>query len=187
MAGTAGWWRISAARLTGGPPGPRFPRSSRGSRGLGQRFSDVGLLAPHFSFPVVLRIDRPDAGAGHGITVGECAAVSRALEPWLDEAGVGEGRYLLEVSSPGLERPLRQPDEWRRFIGSAVEVLVPGLGGRFRARVVAVADDPEASVELEFPKGVRRTLQELGDGAFADPCRARQLSAAFDAAYEIKP
>jgi len=39
-----------------------------------------------------------------------------------------------------------------------VEVLVPALQGRFRVRVVAVSDDPEPSVELEFPKGVRRTL-----------------------------
>ena len=107
---------------------------------------------------LVLRIERPGARAGNGITVDECATVSRALEPWLDETGVGEGRYLLEVSSPGLERPLRRPDEWERYIGSMVEVLVPGLGGRFRARLVAVADGPEPSVELEFPKGVRRTL-----------------------------
>jgi ribosome maturation factor RimP len=107
---------------------------------------------------LVLRIDRPGAAPGHGITVDECAAVSRALEPWLDETGVGEGRYLLEVSSPGLERPLRRPDEWERYIGSMVEVLVPGLGGRFRARLVAVADGPDPSVELEFPKGVRHTL-----------------------------
>ena len=110
---------------------------------------------------LVLRIDRPGVAArpGQGITVDECAAVSRALEPWLDETGVGEGRYLLEVSSPGLERPLRRPEEWERFIGSAVDVLVPGLGGRFKARIVAVADGPEPSVELEFPKGVRRTLR----------------------------
>jgi len=109
-----------------------------------------------------LRIDRPDSGpgAGSGITVDECAAVSRALEPWLDGLGVGEGRYLLEVSSPGLERPLHRPDEWRRFLGQTVEVLVPSLNGRFRVRAVAVlTDGPEPCVELEFPKGVRRTLQ----------------------------
>ena len=107
---------------------------------------------------IVLRIDRPDAGPGRGITVGEYATVSRALEPWLDELGVGEGRYLLEVSSPGLERPLRRVDEWRRVLGGPVEVLVPSLGGRFRVTALAVTEQPEPSVELEFPKGVRRTL-----------------------------
>jgi ribosome maturation factor RimP len=109
---------------------------------------------------LALRIDRPDSGPGRGITVDECAAVSRALEPWLDGLGVGEGRYLLEVSSPGLERPLHRPDEWRRFLGAPVDVLVPSLNGRFRVRAVAVSDEGgEPSVELEFPKGVRRTLK----------------------------
>jgi len=108
---------------------------------------------------IVLRIDRPDSGPGHGIRVDECAAVSRALEPWLDEIALGEGRYVLEVSSPGLERPLRRPDEWRRFLGEPAEVLVPSLGGRFRVRALQVVDGPpEPKVELEFPKGVRRTL-----------------------------
>ncbi len=108
---------------------------------------------------LALRIDRPGAGPRGGITVDECATVSRALEPWLDGLGVGEGRYLLEVSSPGLERPLHRPDEWRRFLGEPVEVLVPSLNGRFRVRAVAVLEDgPEPRVELEFPKGVRRTL-----------------------------
>ena len=108
---------------------------------------------------LALRIDRPDSGPGRGITVDECAAVSRALEPWLDGLAVGDGRYMLEVSSPGLERPLRGAEQWRRFLGEPVEVLVPGLSGRYRVRAVAVSDEPEPSVELEFPKGVRRTLK----------------------------
>ena len=107
---------------------------------------------------LVLRIDRPDAGPGHGITVDECAAVSRALEPWLDAGPFAEGRYLLEVSSPGLDRPLRRLDEWRRFLGEPAEVLVPELHGRFRVRAVAVVEGAEPAVELEFPGGVRRTL-----------------------------
>ncbi len=108
---------------------------------------------------LALRIDRPDSGPGHGVTVDECAAVSRALEPWLDGLAIGGGRYMLEVSSPGLERPLLGPEDWRRFLGRPVDVLVPGLNGRFRVRAIAVSDEPDASVELEFPKGVRRTLK----------------------------
>jgi ribosome maturation factor RimP len=108
---------------------------------------------------LALRIDRPGSRPGHGVTVDDCAAVSRALEPWLDGLGVGDGRYLLEVSSPGLERPLRRPEEWRRFVGETVEVLVPGLGGRFTTRLIATSEDADPSVELEFPKGVRRTLR----------------------------
>jgi len=108
---------------------------------------------------IQLRIDRGGAGAGGGITVDQCAAVSRALEPWLDAEGFGEGRYVLEVSSPGLERPLRRAEEWRRFLGRGVEVLVPALNGRFQVKALDVTDGPDGpSVELEFPGGVRRTL-----------------------------
>jgi ribosome maturation factor RimP len=53
-----------------------------------------------------LRIDRPDSAPGRGVTVEECASVSRALEPWLDGHEELSERYVLEVSSPGVERPL---------------------------------------------------------------------------------
>lgn len=105
------------------------------------------------------RIERADPGGDRGVTVDDCAVASRALEAWLDGAGYAEGRYVLEVSSPGLDRPLRRPGEWRRFEGRAAEVLVPALGGRFPVRIGALVEDPEPAVELEFPKGVRRTLK----------------------------
>jgi ribosome maturation factor RimP len=103
-------------------------------------------------------MERLDAAAGHRVTVDDCAHVSRALEAWLDGIALGEGRYVLEVSSPGLDRPLRRLDEWRRFLGSLVDVLVPSLGGRFQVRAVAVSEEPEPAVELEFPKGERRVV-----------------------------
>lgn len=80
-----------------------------------------------------LRIDRPDSEPGHGVTVDDCARVSRALETYLDEAGVGDGRYTLEVSSPGVERPLVRRRDWERFAGA--EVRLRGkqpLAGRAR-------------------------------------------------------
>ena len=89
----------------------------------------------------------------------DCARVSRALEAWLDQAEAGQGgRYILEVSSPGVDRPLRSAADWRRFQGQAVDVLVPSLGGRFRVTARGVTEQPEPAVDLEFPKGVRRTL-----------------------------
>lgn len=106
-----------------------------------------------------VRIERIDTEGDRRVTVDDCALASRALEAWLDGTGLGGGRYVLEVSSPGLERPLRRPDEWRRFAGKAAEVLVPALGGRFAVRIGPVVEDPEPSVELEFPKGVRRTVK----------------------------
>lgn len=109
---------------------------------------------PHLS----VRIDWAEAVPGRTVTVDDCAVVSRALEAWLDTTGVGEGRYILEVSSPGLDRPLRRLEEWRRFTGRKVDVLIPQWGGRFTVTHTGVVDGPEPAVELEMPKGDRRTI-----------------------------
>jgi len=106
-----------------------------------------------------VRIERAGAGPSDGLTVDDCAEVSRALEAWLDGEAYAGGRYVLEVSSPGLDRPLRRLEEWRRFAGRRAEVLVPALGGRFEVTVLGVAEGREAAVELEFPKHERRILE----------------------------
>lgn len=110
---------------------------------------------PHLT----VRIDRLDLEPGQQVTVDDCARASRALEAWLDQAGVGEGgRYILEVSSPGLDRPLRTAADWRRFVGRPVDILVPALGGRFRVTAREVQAAPEPGVEVEFPNGSVRVL-----------------------------
>ena len=110
---------------------------------------------PHLS----VRIDWVEEVPGRRIGVDDCALVSRALEDWMDRDGLGGGTYILEVSSPGIDRPLRQLRDWRRFLGRTVDILVPGLGGRFRVTATQVHDEPEPAVELAFPKGERRTLR----------------------------
>ncbi len=105
------------------------------------------------------RVERADIGGDRRVTVDDCAVASRALEAWLDGTGFAGGRYVLEVSSPGLERPLRRFEEWRRFAGRTAEVLVPSLNGRFPVRIVQAVGTPEPAVELEFDGGVRRTLR----------------------------
>jgi len=86
-------------------------------------------------------------------------AVSRALEAWLDREGVGGGRYILEVSSPGLDRPLRTLVHWQRFLGRPVDLLAPALGGRFRVTATSVIEGPEPAVELQFPQGERKVVR----------------------------
>jgi ribosome maturation factor RimP len=58
----------------------------------------------------------------NGIPLEACAAVSRALGPVLDASPEMQGRYILEVSSPGLNRPLTKPDHYRRFAGERVKL-----------------------------------------------------------------
>jgi ribosome maturation factor RimP len=90
-----------------------------------------------------VRIDRPDAGPGQGITVDDCALVSRALEQWLDGSGLLGSNYVLEVSSPGIERPVRWRRDWERFAGREVSLRLMGRG-RCRATIVGVVPDQEA-------------------------------------------
>lgn len=57
-----------------------------------------------------------------GITVDDCEIVSRALSEKLDENDFIEEAYILEVSSPGLGRPLKKPKDFERSIGKEVEI-----------------------------------------------------------------
>ncbi len=59
-----------------------------------------------------------------GIQVHDCAAVSRQLSAVLDIEDPLSGAYLLEVSSPGLERPLVKPDHFKRFVGNKARIVM---------------------------------------------------------------
>jgi ribosome maturation factor RimP len=69
-----------------------------------------------------LRIDRPGEAAEQGITVEDCVLVSRALEASLDQRPDLSEKYVLEVSSPGVERPLVRPRDFSRFAGREIAV-----------------------------------------------------------------
>ena len=86
---------------------------------------------------VDVRIDRRD---GEKITIDDCTLVSRSIEPRLDASGLVGENYVLEVSSPGVERPLRNEADWRRFVGRTAKVLAPSLGGRLEVEVLGVED-----------------------------------------------
>jgi ribosome maturation factor RimP len=67
-----------------------------------------------------LRIDRVDAELGSGVTVDECARVSRELEQVLDAREDLLPSYILEVSSPGIERPLSKRRDFERSLGREI-------------------------------------------------------------------
>ena len=68
------------------------------------------------------RILRVLLDSPHGVTLDECAAVSRKLGALLDESPDVEGKYYLEVSSPGINRPLTRPEHFRRFLGERAKI-----------------------------------------------------------------
>lgn len=57
-----------------------------------------------------------------GITVDDCEVISRQFSDWLDEEDFIEDSYILEVSSPGLGRPLRKDKDFERSLGEEVEI-----------------------------------------------------------------
>ena len=62
-------------------------------------------------------IDKPG-----GITVNDCEAVSRAFSDKLDEDDFIEDSYIMEISSPGLDRPLKKEKDFKRSLGEAVDI-----------------------------------------------------------------
>ena len=102
-----------------------------------------------------VRIERE---GGETVLVEDCVKASRAIERRLDEEGFGEGRYALEVSSPGLERPLRNAADWKRFVGSkaVVTAKVPGdAAGRRTDEIVIAGVEGEAGNETVIVKNER--------------------------------
>ena len=80
----------------------------------------------------------------NGITVEDCERVSRQVSDLLDAEQLVRGEYTLEVSSPGLDRPLFTLEQHRRFIGEEVALRLRALvGGRRRVtgRLLAVGDE----------------------------------------------
>jgi len=71
-----------------------------------------------------LYVDRPG-----GITIEHCQELSRTVETILDVEDFIEPSYQLEVSSPGVERPLRKPEHFQRFAGERVQVKTFGPVG----------------------------------------------------------
>lgn len=105
---------------------------------------------------VQVRIEWPPSDPPRRVTVEDCATASRALEAWLDAGGPLGPRYVLEVSSPGIDRPLRWHRHWVRFVGRDVRARLEGLG-RVRARILAVPDDE--TVVLQPEGGEARTVR----------------------------
>jgi ribosome maturation factor RimP len=93
-----------------------------------------------------VRIERRD---GAPLAVDDCAQVSRAIEARLDESHLAGERYVLEVSSPGVERPLRTAAEWRRFVGEPAVVTATALpGGKAEVHIVAVEGEPGGEIAV---------------------------------------
>src|SRR5215472_17619661 len=109
--------------------------------GLGMELVDVEFLHERDSWILRLFIDKPG-----GVGLEDCESVSRAVEAPLEVENIVEHAYHLEVSSPGLERPLKKAEHFRRAEGRVVRVKTFAPIGEpprrnFHGVVTTVADD----------------------------------------------
>lgn len=87
-----------------------------------------------------------------GVTLDDCANASRTIDPLLDTGLEIMDSYCLEVSSPGLERPLRKPSDFERYMGEPVEVtLYRARNGtkRFEGSLTGFNDEGTVTLLLE--------------------------------------
>jgi len=126
--------------------------------GLGYELVDVQLRSEQGRWVLRLLVDR----AG-GITLQECARVSREVGPHLEVADPIPWRYVLEVSSPGVQRPLRRGQDFRRFAGKRVVVKTrEPIDGRKTFRGVLQGMDDAERLEVDDRETGRRHAIPLG-------------------------
>jgi ribosome maturation factor RimP len=96
-----------------------------------------------------------------GVTIDQCASISRALSPLLDVENPISGAYRLEVSSPGIDRPVETAADFARFVGFRAKVrLIPGAERRrYTGTLLGIVDDHvQISVDGET---IELSLQEI--------------------------
>jgi ribosome maturation factor RimP len=95
-----------------------------------------------------------------GLDVDRIAAVSEQISRRLDVVDFGRGRYELQVSSPGLERPLKTPAHFKRFVGTQVKVKTAAPIGGKRAFTGTLAEADDGSIVIVDDEGARRLQLE---------------------------
>ena len=115
------------------------------------------------------RLLRVVVDSDRGVSLDDAAAVSRELSAALDTVAVmGDFPYTLEVSSPGVDRPLTDPRHWRRAVGRLVRVTVTDSGGaRAVSGRISAADADGVTLDVEGDPKTRRRFPYalLGPGA----------------------
>lgn len=96
-----------------------------------------------------------------GVTVADCQSIAQPLSRALDDEAPVRGPYSLEVSSPGIERPLVKPDDFVRFVGRPAAIrLTRALDGRRKFRgTLAGVDGDDVLLDVE---GAQLRLPQAG-------------------------
>jgi ribosome maturation factor RimP len=128
--------------------------------GLGYRLVRV-RISGFAGCTVQIMAERPDGT----LTIEDCESASRALSPVLDVADPIEGSYRLEISSPGIDRPLVRRSDFDRYAGhvAQIEMLAPIDGRRrFRGVLLGSAGD-DVRMRHDAPAGEAEVLLRIDD------------------------
>ena len=134
--------------------------AERVARSHGLEVWDIVSRRETIGLVVRVFIDRPGPAATpeESVSIEDCALVNREIGTILDVEDPLPSAYTLEVSSPGLDRPLRGEDDYRRFAGRLAKVVVSEAVDNqkaFEGRLRGVEDDAVKgnTVLLEGPRG----------------------------------
>lgn len=100
-------------------------------------------------------IDKPG-----GITVNDCETVSRKLSDILDERDYIDDAYILEVSSPGLGRPLKKEKDFKRSLGEEVEIRTYRMIEKQKEFTGILRAYDEMTVTIEMENGTEKTFEK---------------------------
>ena len=137
--------------------------AARIAAGYGLDIFDVQYRRESGGMVLRVQIDRPGSNSAEdSVSVDDCARVSRDLSAVLDVEDIVPNAYTLEVSSPGLDRPLRGVADYRRFAGRRAKIVMgrPVDGqGFFKGRLAGLEGTDEApSVVIEGDDGRRHSV-----------------------------
>lgn len=153
---------------------------------------DVRVFQGGGRFQVRVYVDVP----GGGIDLGQCTQASRTVGMLLEEADLFTGQYVIEVSSPGVRRPLRKLEHFQAAVGQPVDLKLlrgPGpnrLRGTLQAvegtelvvvREAAAAPEGEAAEPPETPEVRKEPAEPVEQRVSIDRIREGNLDPEFDA------
>ena len=94
-----------------------------------------------------------------GFTVDDCEMVSRRLSDWLDKEDFIDDSYILEVSSPGLGRPLKKEKDYQRSIGKLIDIKLYRAEDKQKEFTGVLKAYDEKTVTLAFEKDEEKTFE----------------------------
>ena len=116
---------------------------------------DVEYVKEGSNYYLRAYIDKPQ-----GITVDDCEVVSRAFSQKLDEEDFIEEAYIMEVSSPGLGRPLKKEKDFKRSLGEEVEIRTYRMIDRKKEFTGILKDYDETTVTIEMEDETEKTFEK---------------------------